>query len=250
MKHFSTEYIVLKRQNYREWDRLMTIITPHHGKRSALVKGVRRHTSKLASGTEPCTVAQGVFLEGTSDLLILTGVAPVTLHPLLRNDFSRLSHALYATELIHALVSEGDHSPEIFALVKETLLALDTTDTSFAPQDITLAFSLRLLDLTGFKPQVFSCHDCGVDLEEDHLYSVTNDHRFVCSPCSTLLPDIQKIPASSVKLFRDLQTLPFGELLSTAHLEETTTLSALMVSYLSLLVGKPLKTQMMMDKTM
>lgn len=68
MKQLSTRAILLKRLNFGEADRIITVITPDHGKLSLLAKGVRRSNSKLAGGLELFSVSEITFIDGKSDL--------------------------------------------------------------------------------------------------------------------------------------------------------------------------------------
>jgi len=52
MRSYKTEGIVLKRINYGEADRILTIYTKRHGKIRAIAKGVRKLTSRKAGSLE------------------------------------------------------------------------------------------------------------------------------------------------------------------------------------------------------
>ncbi|MCA9330182.1 DNA repair protein RecO, partial [Candidatus Saccharibacteria bacterium] len=52
MKQIVTVGIVLARINYGEADRIVTILTPDHGKIRLLARGVRKIKSRLAGGIE------------------------------------------------------------------------------------------------------------------------------------------------------------------------------------------------------
>ena len=49
---YRTEAIILRRTNYGEADRVISLITPDRGKISGIAKGVRKPKSKLAGGLE------------------------------------------------------------------------------------------------------------------------------------------------------------------------------------------------------
>ena len=55
LRAYATEGIVLRRDDYGEADRLVTLLTPGHGKLRALAKGARRLTSR--KGTSSCSPA-------------------------------------------------------------------------------------------------------------------------------------------------------------------------------------------------
>ena len=52
MNNIVDEAIVLKRIEYGEADRILTVLTKNHGKISVIAKGVRKPKSKLAGGIE------------------------------------------------------------------------------------------------------------------------------------------------------------------------------------------------------
>ena len=55
---YSTEAITLRRTDFGEADRILTLFTPTYGKVRAIAKGARRTTSRLAGHLEPFTRTQ------------------------------------------------------------------------------------------------------------------------------------------------------------------------------------------------
>ena len=47
-----TKCIILRRTNYGEADRILTVLTPEHGQLSVMARGVRKEKSRLAGA--PC----------------------------------------------------------------------------------------------------------------------------------------------------------------------------------------------------
>lgn len=68
MKHVATKAIILRRLNFEEADRILTVITPEHGKISLFAKGARRNKSRLAGGLELFSVSDIVYIDGKSEL--------------------------------------------------------------------------------------------------------------------------------------------------------------------------------------
>jgi DNA repair protein RecO (recombination protein O) len=50
MRQFRTQAIILNRTDYGEADRIISFLTPDHGKVKAIAKAVRKSKSKLAGG--------------------------------------------------------------------------------------------------------------------------------------------------------------------------------------------------------
>ena len=55
---YATEAVILRRIDFGEADRILTLFTPNYGKVRAVAKGVRRTTSRLAGHLEPFTRTQ------------------------------------------------------------------------------------------------------------------------------------------------------------------------------------------------
>lgn len=64
--------IVLKRTNYGEADRIITVLTKDLGKIQVMAKGVRRERSKLAGGIEPFSISEIGIVKGRGDIDVLT----------------------------------------------------------------------------------------------------------------------------------------------------------------------------------
>src|SRR5258707_167240 len=61
---YTTEAIVLRRTDFGEADRILTLFTPSYGKVRAIAKGARRTTSRLAGHLEPFTRTQLLLAPG------------------------------------------------------------------------------------------------------------------------------------------------------------------------------------------
>jgi DNA repair protein RecO (recombination protein O) len=64
--------IVLKRTNYGEADRIVTVLTKDLGKIQVMAKGVRKERSKLAGGIEPFSISEIGIVKGRGDIDTLT----------------------------------------------------------------------------------------------------------------------------------------------------------------------------------
>ena len=123
IRDLSTDAIVLKRTNYGEADRILTLITPL-GQRSAIAKSVRKEKSKLAGAVEPFTLAKMNLHEGRGELLVVTGVKVERFYSNVLKDFTRLEVASEVLKRVMRVSSLVD-SPDYFDITKQSLTALD-----------------------------------------------------------------------------------------------------------------------------
>ncbi|HEV2403274.1 MAG TPA: DNA repair protein RecO [Candidatus Saccharimonadales bacterium] len=146
MNHLSTEGIILTRIDYGEADRILTLLTPDHGKLRVIAKGVRRVKSKLAGGIELFSVSQLTFIKGRGDIGTLTSTRLIRHYDGIVRDLDR---TMLGYELIKKLDKTTEEGVEqgFFDLLQQTLMALN--DQKMPLNIVRLWFAVRMLDLTG-----------------------------------------------------------------------------------------------------
>jgi len=140
-----TEGIILKRTNYGEADRILTIYTKHYGKIKALAKGVRRITSRRGGNVELFNQAV-LFLNKGKNLDILTEAEVVNSFKSWRRDLKKVTVAYYFSELVDKLTPEEQPNKAVFQLLSNYLGKLGTASLP----ELTRSFEETLLRELGF----------------------------------------------------------------------------------------------------
>ncbi len=153
--------VVLRYANYREHDRMLTLLTPDRGRVDVLSRGCRRPKSALMVGSELFVHGEYVVFE-SRDRFTLTSCAPQdTFYPL-RLDAYRLTCATYLLSLAGAAAQPEQPAEGLFALLLEGLYRLAYGD------DPTLtavnAFLLLYAAEVGYRPRLNHCVRCGKPL--------------------------------------------------------------------------------------
>lgn len=148
MRSFKTEGIVIKRRDFNEADRIITIYTRDMGKISLKAKGVRRITSRRASHIELLNYTQ-VSLYKASHMPILVEAQMLNSFTQIKNDLGKMGFAYHICELIDGLCPEGQEQGAIFTLFKNTLNELSLTSGDQA-LFIVHDFEIELLSQLGF----------------------------------------------------------------------------------------------------
>ena len=206
---FRTPALVLKRRNFGEADRLLTLLTPSHGKFDALAKGARKPASKKTGHVELFTRADVLIARGRS-MDILTQ-AEMT-HPYLpiREDLVRGAYANYAAELLDRFTYDSDDTSTValFNLLDTTFDRLCTDDD---PRRVIRYYELRLLDEVGFRPELNECVVTHEDIEAiDQFFSY--DGGGVVSPQgSAHSAGLVSLPVVTLKLLRHMQRSPYEQ---------------------------------------
>jgi len=142
---YKTEGIILKRTNYGEADRILTIYTKHYGKIRALAKGVRRITSRRGGNVELFNQAV-LFLNKGRNLDLLQEAQVVYSFKSWRRDLEKVATAYYFSELVDKLTPEGQANQRVFQLLSHFLEKIAIARLL----ELTRSFEEMLLEELGF----------------------------------------------------------------------------------------------------
>lgn len=166
-----TQAMVLTRTDFGEADRILTLLTPEHGKLRLMAKGVRRVKSKLAGGIELFSVSDISFLRGRGEIGTLVSSQLV-------EHFGTIVQDLDRVQLGYALIkqlnktTEDDVEPEYFHLLRQALVALN--DRTVSGELIQTWFTAQILRLGGHMPNLLTDTN-GDKLSVDAHYSFDFD---------------------------------------------------------------------------
>ena len=179
---YKTSGVVLRQYPLGEADRIVSILTPDLGKVRAVAKGVRRPNGRLRGHLDLTNIVDFAAAHGRN-LDVITEAVLRNDHPGSREDLSRLSHSIYVCEVADLFSQERSPSRELYALVTETLEALGKVSD---PWFLGRWYEQRVLDVTGFRPQLEYCVECDVTLEPgDHVLDL-GAGGVLCPSCRTL----------------------------------------------------------------
>jgi DNA repair protein RecO (recombination protein O) len=146
MRSFKAEGIIIKRKNYGEADRIITILTRYHGKLTVKASGVRKITSKRSAHVELLNHAN-LSLYVNNKFPVLTEAEAISDYYEIKNDLAKVGFAYHFCELIDGLCPEGQEQRGVFDLLKTTLERLSgAEDTAVIVHD----FEVKLLSMLGY----------------------------------------------------------------------------------------------------
>jgi DNA repair protein RecO (recombination protein O) len=149
MKYKKLTGIVLKKQNYKEADQILTLWTKDAGKVRVLAKSIRLPKSKLAYAVADLCLVEIDVVGG--DLPVLIGAKPIKQFVSMRESLDKMAIGFYASELMLKITADEHPNFRVFTLFLDFLSSLDAL--AYNPNDYQLLdkFSLDLLDVLGFK---------------------------------------------------------------------------------------------------
>lgn len=151
--------IVLKSRKWGEADRIVTFYTKELGKIRGVGRGARRLKSRFGASLEPFTLCQLNLFEKPGDSLFrISHVDLVASCQSLREDLDRMGAAARMVNVVTAVTPDADPDPQLFDTLAQGLASLSQSED---PSFTALLFQIRLLGLTGFRPQTDHCAACG-----------------------------------------------------------------------------------------
>jgi len=242
--NLKTQGIVIKRMNYGEADRILTVLTRDLGKIKVMAKGSRRILSKLGGSLEPFCLVDFIFHEGRSFYLV-TSASVIKHFENVHTDIEKTSKAFYIGELLDKFLEEKQTHPEVFELFSKYLENLDKADDPI----LIPVFSAKILENLGFKPVTADCLHCQNKLFPEQNYWDDIEGGVICNSCHNKFGHGQKIENDVIKILRLIFSPKFavGSKINIADSYKNQT-GAVLESYIEGVLERELKSKKFMKE--
>ena len=208
-----TEAIVLRTAEYKDADKILTLLTPFEGKITAGIRGVKKAGAKLAFAAQPFAFCEYVLTERNGRNTVVSAY----LHDgffSLRTDIVRFYAACAVTEACEALSAEGAENQGLFVAAAEALRCLayaeERGETCGETCGETLCgFLLVALHESGYMIDLNGCGACGEEISGERCYFDFSSGRFLCDSCVASPPN-KEIARASACTYRFLRRLAGG----------------------------------------
>jgi len=239
-RSFRVDAVVLRHSDYGEADRLLTLYTRQLGKTRVIAKGARKIASRKAGHLEPFTRVRLQLARGR-DLMIVTQAETVEAYPALREDLTLTGYAAYVLELLDRFVPDEQIAvPSLYRLLTETLSRLAKESI---PWLTVRSYEMRLLDLLGFRPQLFECAKCGKEIVAEAQFFSAALGGAVCPNCGRGLPGLWSISVEALKYLRHFQRSEYRDAVRARPEEEVRMeIETVMQGYFQYLLERKLNT--------
>ena len=144
--------------DYRDSDRIVTLLTEDYGKISALARGARRSQRRFGGALQPYVLMNAHFRPGRGVLAHLERVSvDQSFHGILRN-LQAIGVAGAALAVIRERVPEHEPEPAVF---DAAVRFLDALNQGAPAEESLLSLQIRVLTILGFSPTLDRCVGCG-----------------------------------------------------------------------------------------
>lgn len=208
MSHLSslkTNGIVIKRMDFGEADRILTILTERFGKIKAIAKGVRKSTSKLGGHLEPFMIVDFQLHEGKT-FFTITGASIISEFPNLHAELPKMAKAYVAGELVDNFIHENEKSEVTFQILTQILELIENNEKNF----LINAFALKLIETSGFQPEFYDCVHCKEKITEGENFWDNLEGGVICKNCAAGTGHGSKISNDFIKVLRFIEKNSFA----------------------------------------
>lgn len=154
------EAIILQTSDFRENDKLVSFLTPDHGRLRGVARGAKRSVRRFGGILEPFAQLR-LQITLSHALCAIGGADLITLHGGIRQELGRIALAGYGCELAEQLVPEGMALPRLFRLLSSLLGHLDAAGATSSDRRF---FEANLLKILGYAHLEGRCDGCGLEL--------------------------------------------------------------------------------------
>lgn len=200
MSYCTTQGIVLRRSDWRESDRVLTLLTPDRGRVEATARGARRLKSPLLAATELCTLGEYVLYRGKGHEIV-SGFTLIDAFYPLRLDAEKLSCAALMLRCCEYAAQKEEGERHLFILLGRSLKRL--CESGYGADAVTAAFLLHFSAIEGFKPRLNHCAACGRGMaggESGWLGAEAGG--ILCAACHSRFAGARYVPGDSLAWLR------------------------------------------------
>lgn len=186
MRLFKVKGIVIKEVQYKENDKIITIMTDKLGKISCMAKGAKKNNSPLLSSSQFLVYSEFMLYKGTNFYHINSAEMIESFYDL-RVDYDKLERAFEVAKLLNKLAYEEEDETGILSLFLNTLYIIANKDKPF--DLVRNIFLLKLLCLLGYTPHLYKCSKCSEKMFGDNnnnntkYYYDRTTNSAVCDSC-------------------------------------------------------------------
>lgn len=176
--------IVIKEVQYKDNDKIITILTDTLGKVSCIAKGAKKTNSPILANAQYLVYNEFVLYKRNNFYYINSATVVDTFYNL-RVDLDKLEIVFDFTRLLQKVTDENQDTENILKLFLNTLYILNKLDKN---KDLVIAtFRIKLFCILGFIPSIVKCSSCGQAFKElnskDSVYYDYVSNVFCCNEC-------------------------------------------------------------------
>lgn len=180
MEYLKAKGIVCKISDYKESDKILTLLTYEKGKIQVVAKGVKKKGAALAHAARLFYCGNFEFI-CSNNIPILTGASQIQDFFGLTHKMETLYYASHFMNLCSYFIQEEQLSHDLMSLLLNSLYLLMREEAD--PMLLTSIIQFRIASLEGSAPITDFCVECQKPLDNDcsFCFSIDNDGISCCN---------------------------------------------------------------------
>ncbi|MFT4977088.1 MAG: DNA repair protein RecO (recombination protein O) [Myxococcota bacterium] len=151
--------ILISRQNYRDNDLIVRLLTAERGQVSAIARSARASRRRFGGSLDYGNLLRATLTPGKGELWTLVEVTLLSSRTAARRDLERVALLGYACEAVSALAQVDRPEPQLYGLLNVAGLLLE--DAPEPPRALfRLALEAKALTFAGLTPMLQRCIEC------------------------------------------------------------------------------------------
>lgn len=174
--------MVIKTQDYKEYDKLVWLYTEEIGKITVIAKGAKKGKNNLISMSLPFCYGNFSLYKGKTMYTMVEGQIIESFQILLQ-DFITLTYASYICELIDISMIEQEKNTELFRYLISTFYLIKSKSIDI--EILIISFELKLLNYTGYSISYEECVMCRKKIKSSNYLNLQY-FGGVCDQCEKI----------------------------------------------------------------
>jgi DNA repair protein RecO (recombination protein O) len=238
-KSYKAEGIVLRHQDYKEADRILTIFTRQFGKVTVVGRGVRKQNSRKGGHLDLMNHVQIQVATGKA-FDVITQAEMMAGFDVVKQDLVLLGYGATMMEMVDKFTfDQEEHTQAFFLLVQ----ALHLLELELSPELILRIFEVKVPDSFGFRPELHFCTQCNAKIEYEDQFFQNLSGGVICPKCGRTMDGVTPISKDVLRYMRHFQRSDFrGGLRAQMSEAEMREMEHLNRSYLHFVLEKGLNS--------
>lgn len=200
------EAFILHVKNWQNADKYVICFSKEHGKLRFIAYGARYPKNVTGRLLQPFAWVNLEIQQGQK----LDKLRSCELCGLPKSmNMEQMAYGAVAAELTALLTEDREPQPELYQLLADTLQVLLERN----PRIVVLSFAIKLLQITGFAPQLDQCVSCGREIEDhEECWFSPLQGGSICTECRRSLSGdgLEHSSSETRELWRNLGALDFS----------------------------------------
>lgn len=196
MPSYPLTALVLRHTKLGETDVIVTLLAEDGRQVRAVAKGLRKPGSRIGGRLEEFAKVD-LLLHTGRNLEIVSEVHTVESRKGLRGDLERTAAAAVVADLLDKVSLDNQVEPRLFALADTTLAVMETASDRALPA-IVVAFLVKAMAMSGYRPALTACASCSSELEDSRRFSL-HAGGTLCPSCGEIDPSALAVPEQAIQ---------------------------------------------------